>query len=513
MSRQRSREQQRLDLPPNLSRLRVAEPKAGDSDLSRRAVRGGTLTVTTQIVKFVVQTASTILLARLLLPEDFGLLAMVLVFTTLAGILKDLGLTTATLQSPTITQGQASNLLWINVALGSGIALAFAASAPLVARFYGEPAVVEIMLVLAPIFILNGLTAQHLALMRRAMSYGRVAIIELGGQVTAATVAITMASIGFGYWSLVALQALGAPVVLILAWTLSGWRPSRPTRGQGIRQLLSFGGYLTGFTFLNYFTSQADKALIGWALGAGSLGIYTKAYNLFQLPMRQLNPPIGAVALPTLSRLRSVPEEYRRAYLRTVVLLAYLSMPGIAVAAGAADLAIPVILGEQWTPSAPVFRYLALGGILGPVLWTAGWVHQSLGRADRQFRWSIMSDPLYVLSFFVGFRWGIEGVALAFAITVAALFIPTMHYALAPSAVRTGEVVRAISRPLTLSIALFATMRLTWSSVGLDGPQGLVALLGIAVVTCLVALLVWKGLRDEVRQQFRAVRHLRAPSA
>ena len=511
MSRPPRREQRRLDLRPDLMRLRVAEPRAGESDLSRRAVRGGALTISTQVVKFGVQTASTILLARLLLPEDFGLLAMVLVFTTLAGLLKDLGLTTATLQSPTITQGQASNLLWINVALGLGIALVFAASAPLVARFYEEPAVVGIMLVLAPIFVLNGLASQHLALMRRAMSYGRIAVITLVSQVTAVTAAITMAASGFGYWSLVALQALGPPVVFVLAWTLSGWRPSRPTRGQGMRQLLSFGGYLTGFTFLNYFTSQVDKALIGWALGAGPLGIYAKAYNLFQLPMRQLNPPIGAVALPTLSRLRSAPEEYRRTYLRTVQLLAFLSMPGIAVAAGAADVAIPFILGEQWTASVPVFRYLALGGVLGPVLWTAGWVHQSLGRADRQFRWSIISDPLYVASFFVGFRWGIEGVALAFAITVAALFIPTMDYALRPSAVRTVDVIRAVSRPLALSVILFLALRITWGVSRLDGSAGLVLLLGVALITCLVTLLLWSGLRKEARQQFRAVRHLRAP--
>lgn len=512
MSRQRRCDEIGLGRPPELARLRVAEPRAGDSDLSRRAVRGGTVTVTMQGVKFLVQITSTILLARLLLPEDFGLLAMVLVFTTLAGLLKDLGLTTATLQTPSITQGQASNLLWINAGLGTGIALVFAAAAPLVARFYDEPAVVDIMLVLAPVFVVNGLAAQHLALMRRAMSYGRLAVIELSGQLIAAAVAIVMAANGLGYWSLVALQALGAPVVLVLAWTLSGWRPSRPTKGQGIRQLLSFGGYLTGFTFLNYFTSQADKALLGWALGAGSLGIYTKAYNLFQLPMRQINPPVGAVALPILSRLRSVPEEYSRTYLRTVVLLAYLTMPVIAIAAGAADLAIPVVLGEQWTASVPVFRYLALGGILAPVLWTAGWVHQSLGRADRQFRWSLISDPLYVLSFFVGFRWGIEGVALAFALTVAALFLPTMHYALVPTSVRASDVVRSISRPLMLSLGVFVTMRMTWARLELDGLAGLMTLFAVAVVSCLATFALWKGFRTEVRQQLRAVRHLRAQS-
>lgn len=512
MTLDRSSRHRRLDLPPDLRRLRVSEPKAGDPDLSRRAVRGGTLTVAVQAVKFTVQTGSMIILARLLLPEDFGLLAMVLVFTTLAGLLKDLGLTTATLQSPTITQGQASNLLWTNVALGTVIAIVFAAAAPQVARFYGEPAVAGIMFALAPIFILNGLTAQHLALMRRAMSYGRVAAVEVGGQATAVGVAIAMAANGFGYWSLVALHGAGAPVVLTLAWTLSGWRPSWPSRGQGVHDLLSFGGYLTGFTFLNYFTSQADKALIGWALGAGPLGIYSKAYNLFQLPMRQLSPPVGAVALPTLSRLRESPDEYRRTYLRTIRLLAYISMPAIATAAGAADVAIPAILGEQWTASAPIFRYLALGGILAPILWTAGWVHQSLGRADRQLRWSLVSDPVYVASFFVGFRWGIEGVALAFAVTVAALFLPTMHYAIAPSAVRIIDVLRVIMRPLSLALMIFVSLRLTWANATLDGFVGLTVLLAVAMAVSVAVLLLWRELRKEVGQQFHVARHLREPS-
>lgn len=478
-------------------------------DLSGRAVRGGSLTLASQAAKFGVKTVSTIALARLLVPEDFGLIAMVTVVTALAGLIKDLGLSAATVQSKTLNQAQVSLLFWINVALSALITGLVAASAPLVARFYDEPRLVAIVIALSFTFLMSGLTAQHIALMRRQMRYGRIAVVELGGGISAIAVAIYLAATGWGYWSLVIMQLVSAAGYMVLAWTVGRWRPSRPRRTD-VRSLLSFGGFLTGFHFLNYFTNQADKALIGWSLGASELGLYSKAYALFKLPMKQLNPPFMAVALPVLSMLQTEPERFRHYYYRSVQVLAYLTVAPIAVVAASSDIVIPLVLGSQWTEASRIFQYLALGGVVTPLLWTAGWVQQALGRPNRMLRWSFISDPIYVMSFFVGINWGAQGVALSFAISIAILFLPTMAYAFHGSPLTLRGFLLAIHRPLVVGAFSFAVCMLAQRFVGSSGAVALFASLGATFAAVVALCALWPKLRREVLMQASLIRHLRA---
>lgn len=478
-------------------------------DLSGRAVRGGSLTLTSQAAKFALQTVSTIVLARLLLPEDFGLIAMVTVVTALAALIKDLGLSSATVQSETVSQDQASLLFWINVGLSALVMVVVAASARLIARFFDEPRLVGIVIALSITFLIGGLTTQHIALMRRRMRYAAIAVVEIGGQVPGVVVAIILAANGWGYWALVIMQLVSASCTMILAWTVGRWRPSRPRRGIEARTLLAFGGFLTGFNFLNYFTQQSDKALIGWSMGAGELGVYSKAYALFKLPMKQLNPPFAAVALPVLSRLHRDPEHFRHYYYRAVQVLAYITIAPIAVVAASSDIVIPLVLGSQWEDASPIFRYLALGGIVTPLLWTAGWVQQARGRPDRMLRWSLITDPIYVTSFVVGINWGARGVALAFAICIAVLWLPTMAYAFHGSPLNLRGFIRVIHRPLILGAFTFAVCTGAQNLLGSSGTIALLASLAATFGASMALIAAWPSLRREVLMQASLVRHLR----
>lgn len=386
-------------------------------DLKGRSVRGGAITVVAQALKFVLHLGSTMVLARLLDPTDFGLLAMVLAITGFVEMFKDAGLTMATIQRKDITQDQVSTLFWINVALSAAMVIVVSALAPLIAAFYSEPRLLHITLALAGLMIFGGLTAQHQALLRRQMRFKASAIIQIISMATGIAVAITMALMGFGYWALVGNIAGMVFANAVLVWILCDWRPGPPKRGTGVGSMLRFGGGLMTFNLFNYFTRNADNVIIGFALGSASLGIYSKAYNLLMLPIRQINAPIASVMLPALSRLQDNPVRYRRAYLQAISALAMVGMPIVATAFVLADELVLVLLGSGWEAAANVFRWLAPAALLGTVNVAPGWLCVSLGRTGVQVRWAIISSPITVIGFLIGVQWGVVGVAAAFSIT------------------------------------------------------------------------------------------------
>ena len=479
------------------------------NDLGGRSVRGGALTLGAQGLKFVLQTTSTIVLARLLLPEDFGLVAMVMVVVGFASVFKDMGFSWATVQSPRVTHEQVSTLFWINLAIAFILTGALLVASPYVADIYDEPRLVAIGTALSLTFLFHGLSAQHLALLRRQMRFGAIAVVELVSMGTAIGAGILIAWQGGMYWALVAVQLLTAATAAMLAWMLSPWRPGLPRRRSGIRSMVAFGSHLTGFSFVNYFTREADNALIGYFAGATQLGLYSKAYNLFQMPMRQMNAPLTSVAMPAMSRLQDDPAAYRRYYFRAVQGLAYLSVPTVALVAGMADPLIPFVLGDQWAEAVPIFQLLAIGGLITPILWTAGWVHQSRGRTDRMLRWSLLSDPIYVLSFVVGVQWGAVGVAASFAIALHALWLPTLAYAFSGTELRVPTLLKEIYPALVLGCVTFIASFAVTRTVSL--PDATVLLLAILATLACVALLfaVWPRFRRELSGLVELRTHLK----
>lgn len=380
-------------------------------------MRGGAFTISAQAIKFILKMGSTMVLARLLAPADFGLIAMITVITGFTTMFKEAGLTLATVQREHITHEQVSTLFWINVALSVVIMIIVALLSPVIAWFYGKPELKLITLVIAGTFIFSGLTVQHQALLRRQMRFKELAIIEILSMAAGVTIAITMALLGFGYWSLVG-HFIGAILVnCCLVWMYSRWIPGRAVRGCGVRPMLAFGGGITSFNMMNYFTRNADNVIIGFALGSGPLGIYTKAYNLLMMPIRQFNGPVSSVMVPCLSRLQSDPDRYRRAYLRAISSLAFIGMPLVAFLFVVVDDAVLVILGPGWEAAATVFRWLAPAALLGTIEVAPEWLCKTLGRAKVQVIWAAISAPIIVGAFIIGAQWGIIGVATAFSIS------------------------------------------------------------------------------------------------
>lgn len=399
-----------------------------EGNLKRRSVRGGAVTIAAQASKFVLKLGSTAVLARLLVPEDYGLIGMATVIVGFVEYFKDLGLSAATIQQAKINHQQVSTLFWINVVIGCLVALVVALLAPAVALIYQEPRLRTITLCLAISFVFSGLTVQHQALLQRQMEFSSLAKIEIIALINGIVGSIISAYYGAGYWSLVILQLLTVASNAIGVWFFCRWRPGLPSRNANIGSMLNFGRDLTGFNIINYFSRNLDNFLIGRVWGAQQLGLYAKAYQLVLLPINQINVPVDRVALPALSRLQNDPERYQRYYGRALLAITFLGMPLVMFLCVSADKVILLLLGKEWLNAIPIFQFLIPAAFIGTFNLATGWVYQSLNRNDRQLRWGIFSSVLNVIIFAVAIKWGALGIAAAYGFSRIIIVIPAIVY-------------------------------------------------------------------------------------
>jgi O-antigen/teichoic acid export membrane protein len=422
------------------------------TDLRGRSVRGGTATMVTQGCKFVLQIGSTVALARLLTPQDYGLVGMVTVVTNFVSMFKDMGLSMATIQVPEINHRQISTLFWINVAISIAVVLLTVAIAPVIAWFYSEPRLVLITIVLASGIFFSGLGVQHGALLKRQMRFTALAAIDITSMLVSVAAAMVLAWYGFGYWALVFMTLALTIMTSLGVWVMCGWRPGSPVRHSGVRSMLAFGGNLTGFNILNYFVLNLDNVLIGRFWGAQQLGLYAKGYQLLLLPTQQINAPISNVVIPALSRLQLDPDQYRNYYLKAILLVTTFSMPIVAFLFVVADKAILTVLGEQWVDVVPIFRLLAPAAFVWTTYAATTWVYVSLGQTYRQFLLAVVVAPITVLGFIIGVRWGAIGVAAAYSITVCILRYPTIVYCFKSTPLKVIDLIGVLWKPALASV-------------------------------------------------------------
>lgn len=429
-------------------------------DLRGRTIRGGAATMLGQALKLVLTVTSTAVLARLLPPEDFGLMGMVSVVVGFLIAVGDMGLSVAIIQREGLRRVEADKLFWIGLYLQIALAALTAACAPLLASLYNEPQVVPMTIAMAGAFVIVGLGMTHLALLRRRLRFGRVAAIELGSLAVGIAVGIGAAALGWGAWALVAMYLAQRSVETCAAWLASAWRPQRARRDVSVAPLLRFGGYHTGFAFVNYFARNSDNLLIGWFWGAGPLGFYTRAYGLLMMPLVQLNVPITGVTLPALSRLQGEPARFRNVYLRALGLLATLGLPLIAFTIVAAPEIIALFLGPQWSSVVPVFRVLGVVGLAQLITNTAGMLYVATGQTDRMFRLGVWSTIATLACFVFALPHGIEAMAQAYAAYTCVAALPILSHASKGSSITVADILKTIARPgacaLCVAAALFA---------------------------------------------------------
>src|SRR5438874_11711735 len=421
------------------------------------------------------------------------MIAMVVILVDFVSMFQHLGLSTATIKWSEIDHRQVSTLFWINVVMSAAIMLVTAGCAPLLAWFYKEPRLIAITACYAVSIFLTGVNIQHEAILSRQMRFGAIALIELSAIVIGLAAAILAAVYGAGYWALVVNQLVMTTCTVIGVWTACRWRPGLPARGAGVRSMLSYGGHLTGFNLMNYFARNTDNALIGKFWGAYQLGVYSRAYQLLQMPMSQINNPLVAVAVPALSRLTDSPERYRAAYLKIVEKIAMITMPGIVFMIAMSDSLVLFLLGQQWREAGRIFMLLGVAAIMQPVTKTSWWLFSTQGRTRDLFRWGLISAAIAMLSIIAGLPWGALGVAATYAVSDFCLTTPLLFwYVGRQGPVRTSDFYRTIAPFVCASLAVLAVLFFcrAWHEIYGHPVVRLALAFGIAVAVSLLVLAV-----------------------
>jgi O-antigen/teichoic acid export membrane protein len=423
------------------------------ADLKGRAVRGGLLNLTSQGAQFLIQSIATVVLARLLTPADFGLVAMVATITGLGQAFADLGLSEATIQRNEISQDQVSALFWINVAIGLGLMLVTVTLAPVLARFYREPRLVNITLLVSLTFLIGGLRVQPDAILKRQMRFSSLAIRDVAAYALAVPLAIALAWKGYSYWALVALPLILNFTAMVLSWLMVNWRPSLPRRNADVGSMIAFGGNVAASYFIISVSRSADNVLIGWHSGAGPLGLYSRAFNLLMLPVRQLSAPAGGVAIPAFSRTQGDPERFARYYLRTVNLILWISAPIFGFLFVAAEPVIVLVLGNQWREAAPVFQILVISALGQLLLDSTVWLFVSRGQSLQLLKLMLVVSPILIASYAIGLPFGIKGVALSGSLVLLAIFPGILKFSFRGTNLTLKRLGRAILYPISLCLA------------------------------------------------------------
>lgn len=424
----------------------VFRPRAGSHELRRLAVRGAVATVLASALALVAQVISTVILARLLIPADFGVVAMVTTISLLLASFGINGFTEAVIQFDEIDHYTASNLFWLNLAAGLILAIAFAAAGSLLARFYRNPLVPNVATGLSVGIVFSAASAIHLALLKRAICFTATSTNDVVGRVMNTAVSILLALRGWGYWALVTGIVAQQLSVTVGAWWLCPWIPSLPRRTGKTGTIVRFAAKVYGQFSLRYATQNIDNLLVGWRFNAVALGFYKRAYDLFALGASQLTAPLSGVALSTLSRLNQDPIRFRRYLTNSLGIIAFIGMAASADLSLAGKDLIRFLLGAKWSESGRIFVLFGPG--IGVMLLynTVGWIHLSIGKPGRWFRWCLVELALTASLFLAALSWGPAGVAAAWSISYWILVIPGLWYAGRPVGFGVSALIGAIWR-------------------------------------------------------------------
>ena len=374
------------------------------------------------------QMITSIVLARVLMPKDFGIVAMAMIVTGCAGVFSNLGLGQALVQRREITDEHLRSAFWGTLVMGVLLCGVVVVIAPWVGAYFHEPRIVPVLRLTALTFVLSPFAVVPRSLLQRKLDFRTPLSAGLASSLACGAVGITMALLGYGYWSLVGARLVGELVSTVALCILTRYTPPLIPAVRGIRDLYSFGVGVTGSGLFNYLAGNADYFVVGRMLDAAALGLYTRAYTLIIMPIALVNASIAPVLFPAFSRLQDDPERLRKAYGRVLTVIALVGFPALALLGVSAPELIPAVIGDQWRGAIIPTQILVLGGILRTITNPVGALVRGVGGAyvyGEAWRQAVYAG-LLAIGAWLGSHWGIVGVAWA---VLAVLVVYTFLFA------------------------------------------------------------------------------------
>ncbi len=401
--------------------------------LAQSAAEGIRWTTFSMLMTTITSMIILIVLGRILGPDAFGLMAMMLVVTGFVELLGNAGLSEAIIQHPVPTQIELSSLYWLNIALGSLLYVFLLLLTPLIASLYATPELEQLLPWVALSFLISPWGIQFKALLQKRLEFKPLAIIEIIASVVGMLQTLVFAWLGYGVWSLVWGKLVQSTVMALLL-VLVGWRqqmlPGFCFNYTAVKPYLSFGLHLLGSSILIYFNTRIDQLIVGALLGAQALGYYSMAFSLVLQPISRINPVLTKVAFPVLVRVRDDKVRLKRGYFRMLDLLTSINAPLLVGVAAVAPLLIPVVLGDHWLPIVPLIQVLALFSLIRSFGSSGGCLVLARGRADILLYMNIVKIMFIPLVVLIGAKTGgLQGVAWTLLGLQALLLFAWYHFA------------------------------------------------------------------------------------
>jgi len=428
------------------------------SELRQKTIRGVGWSAISLVGKQGLTFVVTIILARLLSPQEFGLLAMVTILINFASIFGELGFSAALVNMQDVQPVHLSSVFWLNLSIGLILSIVFVGLAPIIAYFYQKPILIPLTMYLSFNFVISSFNIVQSTMLIKSLDFRTLSKIDIAAVAISGVIAIVMASSGYGVWSLATQSVIVTLVTAVLLWVSNTWRPSFIFRWSAIKDLMGFSISLFGSKLLNYWVRNLDYLLIGRLMGTGPLGIYNRAYTLMLVPLNTVSQVLARVMFPAFSLIQGDKEKVKRAFLqvtRTVALVTFPMMLGLLVTAKPFVL---TIFGPQWAQMIPILKIFSLVGLIQSIGTLNGNIYLSQGRADLQFKVGVVVHLVPLLGIIIGLRWGIIGVAVGYGIGSFLISYPTFYFAACLIDLKFGLHLRNLASLFMCSLFMAATM-------------------------------------------------------
>ena len=470
------------------------------------SIRGTGVGVAAFLAKTVLRFGSIAVLARLLTPADFGLVAMAGTLLNLFLIVADWGLLMASTQGRHVNEDQLSTLFWINVGGSLLLALLTIVLSPLLVLIFDESRIISAAVALSPILVAIGVGAQHDAIMRRRLSYGFLHMIGVMSQAAGLIVGIVLAVSGLGFWSLIWQQVVAHVAHTMLLWGGTRWRPGKPVIRVDVVQFLKYGSRLVPAQLLSHMSRNIVGIVIGAAVGATELGLYQRAYGIV-MNVEQLKQPLKTMVPASLSRLQDNTEEFSRYYVLALTMWSLVGCGVIGLVTAEAPAIVTLMLGDQWLSVIPLVRWLAPAGLVSGIGVATEWMLMPLGYMKRLVALRALRLCSIVIGSLLGWRWGVVGVAAGFSIASSISLVIELFFVTAGKRVSVHSLAGAFIRPTLATISAASVVFLVSTEVSV------VAFLLESLLYVVVFLIVhsalpggWPLLRRALHAILRATR-------
>jgi O-antigen/teichoic acid export membrane protein len=407
-----------------------------------------------RVISQVISMGFGIALARMLTPDDFGLIAMMLVFTGFAGLLTDVGLGSALVQKKDTTELHYNTVFWTNLGLGVGLTGLILYFSPSIAAFYGREELAVIGYILSINFLLGALALVPRQRLVKDLTFKVIAVADLLAMMVAGISAIVMVKAGYGFRALAWQAVILSAVATLYIWGVARWVPAFVFSKRALGELFGFSFYVFATGMIRYATQHADKLLAGRFLGGDAVGLLDKAQSMMLFPLQNVSHVMGSVMFPALSLIQNDRDHVRSVYMRCTQAIALLTFPMMAGMFAVAESFVFGVLGDQWGELVSVLRILCMAGIASSIVTVTGAVYLSQGKAKLQFKVSLLTRPIALLGVIVGVSWGIEGIAIG--ATTATLINSAITLSVAGKLIglRLSELLGSLAKTLIVALLM-----------------------------------------------------------